>query len=115
MKNRTQENIRATFNKMHKIAEAYIGEPLEIIDTYNPALKGAHPLQGLSYALGLMQDADYYVGPSDPYMWPGCYLEGEAFARYKNVHNMIRVDIAIIAPDALEVIHKYTTAESKNL
>lgn len=34
MKGRTEENIRASMEKMHKIAELICGEELEVIDSY---------------------------------------------------------------------------------
>ena len=34
MKNRSKENIRMTFDRLHKIAEAVFGESLEVIPTY---------------------------------------------------------------------------------
>lgn len=34
MKNRSEENIRMTFDRLHKIAEAVYGESLEVIPTY---------------------------------------------------------------------------------
>lgn len=36
MRDRTEENIRKSIEKMHKIAEATVGEELELIDSYVP-------------------------------------------------------------------------------
>ena len=105
MTGRTQDNIKATIKKMHKIAEAYVGEDLEVINTFDPALKG-NPLLGISRSLELMQDADYFIGPTDNYLWNGCYMEAEAFARYKGGDKMIRVSVEFIAPDAYKALHE---------
>jgi len=105
MRGRTDENIKDSMERMHRIAEIYAGEELEAIDTF---LEGAdykgNPLICLGESIKRMQEADYFVGIRDNYEWPGCFTEHEIFAMYKGRRNMIILDGETLMPDAFEAI-----------
>ena len=83
MKGRTEEQIKASMDKMHKIAEAVFGEELEVIDTYicDPDYNDK-PLLCLGESIKRMQEADYFVGPDRAWEYHGCYIERETAYRY---------------------------------
>ena len=65
MKNRSEENIRMTFDRLHKIAEAVYGESLEVIPTYiedNPPKCRTEGLWYLGKSIELLAQADYFIG-----------------------------------------------------
>ncbi|MBQ8293409.1 MAG: hypothetical protein IJX78_06410 [Bacilli bacterium] len=53
MKGRSEENIKKSMQKMHKIMESILGEELEVIQTYidHDIPEGAHPRYVLSWKI----------------------------------------------------------------
>jgi hypothetical protein len=101
MKGRTKEAIRASIEKMKKIAEIYEGEALELIDTYiedNPPENITN--QGVWYlakSLEMLAEADVFIG-IDAIFYPrgcGCEIENRVASAYgiKNYH--IRAEYVI--------------------
>ena len=85
MKGRTEEEIKASIQKMKKIAEAYEGEELELIDSYvegNPPKNNHQSVWYLGKSLEKLSEADIFIGIEDDYNWSGCYIEGIAAHRY---------------------------------
>lgn len=85
MKGRTEEEIKASIQKMKTIAEAYEGEQLELIDSYieDNAPKNANPpVWYLGKSLEKLSEADIFIGIDDYYNWGGCYIERIAAQRY---------------------------------
>ena len=64
MKNRSEENIRMTFDRLHKIAEAVYGESLEVIPTYIEDNPPKCKTEGLWY----LQQRRFQEGP--PFCYP---------------------------------------------
>ena len=74
MKNRSEENIRMTFDRLHKIAEAVYGESLEVIPTYIEDKPPKCRTEGLWYlgkSIELLSQADYFIGICGDNAWPG--------------------------------------------
>jgi hypothetical protein len=86
MKGRTEEEIRASIIKMTKIAEAYEGEELELIDSYidsMPPPSGYNrPIWYLGRSLEKLATADVFIGIDDYWYWNGCATESEVARRY---------------------------------
>lgn len=85
MKGRTEEEIKASIQKMKTIAYAYEGEQLELIDSYieDNAPKNANPpVWYLGKSLEKLSEADIFIGIDDDYNWSGCYIERIAANRY---------------------------------
>lgn len=85
MKGRTEEEIKASIQKMKTIAEACEGEQLELIDSYieDNAPKNANPpVWYLGKSLEKLSEADIFIGIDDDYNWSGCYIERIAAQRY---------------------------------
>mgnify|MGYP004651261871 CR=1 FL=1 len=113
MRDRTDENIRQSIEKMHRIAEAMFGEPLEIISSYIPedAPEAANkPIWYLGRSLQLLSDADFFIGITDAWESRGCYIEAEAAARYGI--STVFVEKRHVAPDLVEVSHWGKTANT---
>lgn len=85
MKGRTEEEIKASIQKMKKIAEAYEGEELELIDSYvegNPPKNNNQAIWYLGKSLEKLSEADIFIGIEDDYDWSDCYIERQAAHRY---------------------------------
>lgn len=85
MKGRTEEEIKASIQKMKKIAEVYEGEELELIDSYveDNAPKNANPpVWYLGKSLEKLSEADIFIGIDDDYDWSGCYIERLTAIKY---------------------------------
>ena len=86
MKGRTEEEIKASIQKMKKIAEIYEGEELELIDSYiedNPPKDNNQAIWFLGKSLEKLATADVFIGISDAWDWNGCYIETEVAGRYR--------------------------------
>lgn len=85
MKGRTREEIKASIQKMKKIAEIYEGEELELIDSYiedNPPKDSQQAIWFLGESLKKFAKADLFIGVMEGYDWSGCYIENEVAGRY---------------------------------
>lgn len=85
MKGRTEEEIKASIQKMKKIAEIYEGEELELIDSYvkdNPPKDNHQSVWYLGKSLEKLSEADIFIGIEGDYDWNGCYIERQVACRY---------------------------------
>lgn len=85
MKGRTEEEIKASIQKMKKIAEIYEGEELELIDSYienNPPKDSKEAVWYLGESLKKLAQADVFIGICESYDWNGCQIERETAERY---------------------------------
>lgn len=85
MKGRTEEEIKASIQKMKKIAEIYEGEELELIDSYiedNPPKDSKEAVWYLGESLKKLAQADVFMGICESYDWNGCQIERETAERY---------------------------------
>lgn len=85
MKGRTEEEIKASIQKMKKIAEIYEGEELELIDSYiedNPPKDSKEAVWYLGESLKKLAQADVFIGIDESYDWNGCYIERDTAQRY---------------------------------
>ena len=107
MRGRTEEEIKATMEKMKKIAEAYEGEEFELIDSYiehNPPKDNNQAIWYLGESLKKLASADVFIGISDCWDWSGCYIESEVASRYGI--KRYRVDPDIVIPNYRDLIEK---------
>ena len=85
MKGRTEEEIKASIQKMKKIAEIYEGEELELIDSYiedNPPKDSKEAVWYLGESLKKLARADVFMGICEIYDWNGCCIEMETANKY---------------------------------
>ena len=85
MKGRTEEEIKASIQKMKKIAEIYEGEELELIDSYiedNPPKDSKEAVWFLGESLKKLAQADVFIGIDEAYVWNGCCIERDTAQRY---------------------------------
>ena len=85
MKGRTEEEIKASIQKMKKIAEIYDGEELELIDSYiedNPPKDNNQAIWFLGKSLEKLATADVFIGIEDTWSWNGCAIEDETARKY---------------------------------
>ena len=85
IKGRTEEEIKASIQKMKKIAEIYEGEELELIDSYiedNPPKDSKEAVWYLGESLKKLAQADVFIGIDESYDWNDCYTERDTAQRY---------------------------------
>jgi hypothetical protein len=85
MKGRTEEEIKASIQKMKQIAEIYEGEELELIDSYiedNPPKDSKEAVWYLGESLKKLAQADVFMGICESYDWNGCCIERETAEKY---------------------------------
>lgn len=85
MKGRTEEEIKASIQKMKKIAEIYEGEELKLIDSYTkstPPKDSKEAVWFLGESLKKLAQADVFIGICENYDWNGCCIEKETAERY---------------------------------
>lgn len=85
MKGRTEEEIKASIQKMKKIAEIYEDEELELIDSYiedNPPKDSKEAVWYLGESLKKLAQADVFIGIDEAYDWNDCCIEKDTAYRY---------------------------------
>lgn len=85
MKGRTEKEIKASIQKMKKVAEIYEGEELELIDSYvedNPPKGNKEAVWYLGESLKKLAQADVFIGICESYDWNGCCIERETADKY---------------------------------
>lgn len=107
MKGRTEEEIRASIEKMKKIAEVYEGEELELIDSYiedHPPKDNNQAIWYLGEALKKLAAADVFIGITDDWDWNGCFIEREVAGRYGI--KRYRVDPEVVIDNYRDLLEK---------
>lgn len=85
MKGRTDENIKRSMAKMHKIAEAVFEQELDAIDTYieeDPPEGVNAGVQYLGKSIEMMAGADYFIGMVRSSVYNGCLIESKIAGSY---------------------------------
>lgn len=111
MKGRTEENIKNSMARMHKIAELIFDQELEAIDTYIPGEAPEGMNRGIWYlgeSIKRMAAADYFIGIGYSEVFRGCEFEFEIANAYGIPTT--RISIYEMIPDAAEVERKYFNA-----
>lgn len=102
MKGRAEESIKKSFEVMQRIAEAYTGETLEVVNPYEPKTfeSDADRIRSLSDSIKLMAEADYFITFENYFEYKGCSVENQVAALYglKRMSAMTKV----AAPDVLD-------------
>jgi hypothetical protein len=107
MKNRTEAEIKASIEKMKRIAEAYEGEELELIDSYiehKPPQTTNQAIWYLGESLKKLSSADVFIGIMDDWNWNGCHVENEVANRYGI--KTYRVEAEIVIDNYRELMDK---------
>ena len=103
MKGRTEENIKASMEKMHKIAEAILGEELEVILSYiehRPPENSHEAVWYLGESIKKLSEADVIITVDTRGEFNGCDIERTIAHRYGI--GVIEVDERHIVPDLIE-------------
>lgn len=98
MKGRTETEIKASIQKMKKIAEVYEGEELELIDSYvegNPPKDNHQSVWYLGKSLEKLSEADIFIGIDDDFDWSGCYIERIIAIKYDIKSYHVPADLVI--------------------
>lgn len=112
MKGRTEENIRKSMEQMHKIAEIYFDQKLEVIPTYiedNPPENSNQAIWYLGRAIQLMAEADYFIGIEYCESFNGCYIEDSVARKYgiRSTH----VNTYDLMPDVVKIERAYWNSD----
>lgn len=105
MKHRTEENIKKSIEKMHKIAEVVFDQELDVIPSYiehTPPADNNQAVWYLGKSIMKLAEADYFVGVQYCEIWKGCDIESHVARSYGITSTY--VEIHDIMPDCVEII-----------
>ena len=109
MNSRTEENIKRSMERMHKLAEIIFDQELEVIPTWIDELPSEDvKTQGVWYlgkSIELLAKADYFIGVGYSECFKGCTVEADVARRY-GIRSTY-VDISDFMPDAAEIEKDY--------
>ena len=104
MRNRTEYDIKASMEQMHRIAEAVFGEELEVIQTYisdDPPENTNMAIWYLGESIKKLSEADRFIGSYDEEKgYRGCIIENLVAKNYSITSYL--VNISYVAPDIIE-------------
>lgn len=115
MKGRTEENIKKSMDKMHRIAEIVFDQELEVVDSYEPIEELPSSVTNTSvYYLGRsiqkMSKADYFIGIIDySSYYTGCMIEKDVASHYDIPCTFI--SMREMMPDAVKIERNKTHYE----
>lgn len=112
MRGRTEENIKNSMARMHKIAELVFDQELEAIDTYIPDSAPEGVNRGVWYlgeSIKRMAAADYFIGIGYSDVFKGCEIERDIAASYGIP--IATVSVEEMMPDAYEIQKEYWKTE----
>ena len=104
MKGRTEENIKKSMEKMHKIAEIVFDQELEVIPSYiedNPPETNDKRIWYLGKSIQLMSEADYFIGIDYASVFIGCEAEKDIARNYGITSTYVKMHE--LMPDAAEI------------
>ena len=110
MKGRTEENIRNSMERMHKIAEATFGEELEVIPSYiehTPPENAKQAVWYLGESIKKLSEADYFIGVGFEEAFRGCTIEYRIAMDYEIPY--VNVNMRMVMPDAWEIANRNYT------
>ena len=116
MKGRTEENIKKSMEKMHKMAEIIFDQELEVIPTY---IEDTPPesvkTQGAWYlgeSIKKLAEADFYIGIEYSEIFKGCEIEN-GVARCYGIRSTL-VNMHDLMPDAAEIQRNWWNSMEKS-
>lgn len=104
MKGRTEENIRKSMEKMHKIAEIIFDQELEVIPSYiedRPPENCKDRIWYLGESIKLLSEADYFIGIGWSDFFYGCSIEYKVAQNYNIPFHIVGIEDFM--PDAAEI------------
>ena len=107
MRGRKEEDIKKSMEKMRNIAEATLGEELEVIPSFiehQPPENVEQAIWYLGESIKKLAEADVVICVSEAWNWPGCRIERDVAACYGI--SLIETDVMHIAPDALAAVRE---------
>lgn len=117
MAGRTEEDIRKSLEMMLRIAEVYTGETLQVVNPYKlrQCKNAADRIHCRSDSIKLMAEADYFIGPDEPYRERGCGICSMEYSVARDCGmKMFTVSFDEIAPDLkYNNIHKIKVVDGK--
>jgi hypothetical protein len=107
MRGRTEENIKKSMEKMHKIAEIVFDQELEVIPSYiehDPPEATDLRIWYLGQSIQKMADADFYIGVRWTNGFAGCGVENEVADCYGLKRTYVNMEE--LMPDVADIIRK---------
>ena len=108
MMGRTEENIRKSIEKMHRIAEIVFDQELEVIPSYiehKPPQDKNQAVWYLGESIKMMAQADFYIGVEYSDFFHGCTIENEVAVHYGIQTTFVKT--REITPDVREIERTY--------
>lgn len=101
-KGRTEESIKKSFEVLKRTAEAYTGEALEVVNSYEPKTfeSDADHIRSLGDSIKLMADADYFITIDRFWEHTECGVENNIAGEYGVKRMLAMTELA--APDVFD-------------
>lgn len=99
MQGREKEDIEMSFSKVERVAEAILGEEVEIVNPYTVKKSKEKPLETLGKGFAKMARADYMICLDDTWEYRGCEVERMAASSY-GIKTII-LNLELICPDII--------------
>ena len=116
MAGRSEENIRKSMEKMHRIAEIVFNQELEVLPTYTehkPPENAKASIWYLGHSIQVMADADYFIGINEySDFFKGCESEKSIAMSYGIERTFI--NMRALMPDALKAESEYWKNQDKH-
>lgn len=115
MNGRTEEAIKNSITKMHKMAELILSEEFELIDSYmddGVIGDGKQSIWYLGEAIKKLSEADYMIGLAEIENNSGCIIEREVALRYGIPY--IRAFAEQVAPDIIMAMQAAQQNQQQN-
>ena len=104
MRGRTDENVKKSMEKMHKMAEIIFDQELEVIPSFiedTPPETTDQRIWYLGRSIQMMAEADYYIGVRWTNGFAGCAVENEVADCYGIARTYVNMEE--LMPDATEI------------
>lgn len=102
MKDRTEKDIKRSFEVLKRTAEAYTGKSLQVINPYKPKTfkSDADRIRSMGDSIKLIADADYFITVDRFWEHTECGVENNIAGEY-GVKRMLAMT-EFVAPDVIE-------------
>ena len=116
MKGRTEENIRKSMKKMHKIAEVIFDQKLEVLPSQiedNPPENAMQSVWFLGKSIQLLSEADFFIGTEWNECFKGCTIERNVAMEYGIKSTF--VNMHELMPDTEEIVKEHYRSVEKQI
>lgn len=115
---RTPENVKKSFDKMHRFAEIMFGQELEVVNKISAKeIQGFDDISDLKGVVDGLSKADYFIGTyCDHRIWKRCNVENSIATSYNIKRTLLHTghNSAPIFPDIEDVVRTFYSVNGRD-